>query len=66
MKRIALSKWVEQFDPPPSTDTVRQWAAAGTVKLWQGKPHGKIYVIEEASTAMPSTDDLVKAFRERA
>lgn len=65
-RRIALSVWREQFDPRPSVDTVRQWAAAGTIKLWQGKERGRIYVIDEGNEARVSADDLVAQFERSA
>lgn len=48
--RTAFSLWRKQFDPPPSLDTARRWAAAGTIQLWQATPHGRVYVIDERTT----------------
>lgn len=66
MKRIALSRWLDRFEPRPSVDTVRGWAAAGTIKLWQGKPGGRIYVIEEETVPVVTADELLDAFRRSA
>ncbi len=65
-RRIALSRWLDQFDPRPSVDTVRGWAAAGTIQLWQGKPGGRIYVIEEETVPVVTADELLDAFRRSA
>lgn len=65
-RRIALSVWLQQFEPRPSVDTVRQWAAAGTIKLWQGRERGRIYVVEEGSEPRVSAEDLAQQFERSA
>lgn len=64
--RVAFSLWRKQFDPPPSLDTARRWAAAGTIQLWQATPHGRVYVIDERGEAKVTTEDLLADFRRTA
>lgn len=64
--RVAFSRWRQRFDPPPSLDTARRWAAAGTIQLWQATPHGRVYVIDERTTPAVTADDLVAQFRRTA
>ena len=64
--RIAFSLWRKQFTPPPSLDTARRWAAAGTIQLWQATPHGRVYVIDQRSTPTVTADELLDQFRRSA
>jgi hypothetical protein len=61
--RIALSIWIKRFDPPPTFDTVKRWAAAGTIRLWQGRRRGRIYVEEIDAVPYVSAEDLADMFR---
>jgi len=64
--RIAFSLWRKQFTPPPSLDTARRWAAAGTIQLWQATPHARVYVIDERTAPVVTADDLVAQCRRPA
>lgn len=66
MNRIALSRWIKQFSPPPTRETVRLWEKAGTVKLWRGTPRGRIYVIDESTEILPTADELAALFEATA
>ena len=62
-RRTAFAVWRQQFTPPPSLDTVRRWAAAGTIQLWQATPRSRVYVIDEPGERVSDADELASAFR---